>query len=284
MANSSKITANRYNCSEALIVPVYENDLLTGEEGQMMYMSGQMKYYSSGAWINVKQKRLDGSSSEKAASSATSLKNTLQGNAINGSYWYKFGDGSTRELWTDFSTYTPYVFVMVTRIWNGSQNQYLTTEENVTDLAITPADTAPTRHSKLSDIMMNDIISAGTIRWVIAGNGSTFYRLDNDPEWYSNHGANQSCSYARNFYDAYATPSSTPVWLSPFGNYNSACGGGQDASGQWLSLSGIHVNDNTYFGGYSGASSYRATPPSPYAVGGGSNGQWSRNGYVLLSW
>ena len=281
MANSSKITADRFNCSERLIVPIYESDPLTGEEGQMMYMSGQMKYYTGGQWINVKQKRLDGSSPQKAASSATSLKNTLQGNALNGSYWYKFDDGSTKQLWTDFTTYSPYSFVMVTRIWNGSQNQYLTTEQSVTDLAIVPVDSAPTSHAKISDSDMNHIISNGTIRWVIAGNGSTFYRLDDDPVWYSNHGAAQTCSYDRGFYDGISTPSSTPNWLTSGFTYQS-CGGIN--LGVWASLSGIHTNDGVYFGCYSGSWSGRATPPSPYGVGGASNNQWSQNGYVLLSW
>lgn len=220
-------------------------------------------------------------STSNPAESATSLKADLGVFAVNGSYWYKFQDGGIRQLWTDFTTYAPYSFVMVTRIWSGSQNQYLTTEENVTALSIVPNNAAPTAHSKLSDTYMNQIISNGTIRWVIVGNGSTFYRLDDNPNWYSNHGASQTCNYDRGFYDGIATPSSRPSWTTSGFSYQ-ACGG--IYIGAWGSLSGIHTNDGVYFGGYSGGWSGRATPPSPYGNLGGSNDQWSQNGYVLLSW
>jgi hypothetical protein len=225
---------------------------------------------------------IPGSSIDNPATSASEIK-SIDPYASNGVYWYRFSDGAIRSLWTDFTTYAPYSFVMVNRIWSGSQNQYLTTEENVTDLGIIPSNSAPSRHSKLSDAYMNEIISPNTIRWAIVGNGSTFYRLDDSPQWYSNHGASQSCSYDRGFYSGYATPSSSPSWQTSFGAYQ-ACGGALDVSSAWLSLTGIHINDGVYFGGYSGGSGFRLTPPSPYSVGGVSNDQWSQNGYVLLSW
>lgn len=224
----------------------------------------------------------DGSSASSAATSATSLRATLGVNAVNGSYWYRFSDGQTRQLWTDFTTYSSFSFVMVTRIWSGSQNQYLTTEENVTDLAIVPNNTAPTRHAKLSDAYMNEIILPNSIRWAIVGNGSTFYRLDDSPQWFSNHGSSQSCGYNTGFYSGYATPNSNPNWIT--NGSLQACGGSLDAGGAWLSLTGIHVPDGVYFGGYSGGSGARLSPPSPYSVGGTANDQWSQNGYVLLNW
>ena len=49
-----------------------------------------------------------------------------------------------------------------------------------------------------------------------------------------------------------------------------------------MTLSGIHVNDNSYPGGYAGGSSAQGNTASPYLNGGGTG--WSRNGYVLMSW
>jgi hypothetical protein len=269
-----------------LQLPVYTTATLpsTGNSaGDVVYDSTvkAIRVWNGSAWTAASG-GADGSSSSSAATSATSLRTTLGVNAVNGSYWYKFSDGQTRQLWTDFTTYSNFSFVMVTRIFSGSQNQYLTTEENVTDLAIVPSNTAPTRHSKLSDIYMNEIIAVNSIRWAIVGNGSTFYRLDDDPQWYSNHGGAQTCSYNRGFYNGYATPNNNPNWIGN-GTYQ-ACGGSYDSGGSWLTLTGIHINDGTYFGGYSGGSGARLTPPSPYGVGGTANDNWSQNGYVLLNW
>ena len=284
---SSKITAGRIDASEALIVPIYDDTPLVGEEGFMVYAEGQMKYYSGGVWANVKERRLDGSTPEKAAVSGAQLKNTLGGNAVNGAYYYRMEDNSTLQLWTDFTSYPPYVFVMSNRLTATTQTQYLTTEDNVADLAIDPNDTTPTRNSKMSDSNMNHIIRAGTIRWNIAGAYGIFLKYDDDPEgeWYSNFGSSQSCGYTNGFWDSYATPSGTPVWNTTFANHQGACGAGKDDNNAWLVLSGIHTNDNTYFGGYTGASSYRASVGSPYITNGQtSNSQWDQPGYVLLSW
>lgn len=281
MSTSSKLTATNVNISSGLMLPIFETNPGDGSDGEIAYIDGQLKYNIGGEWLYILDKNADGSTSEKAADSATALKATLGGSGVNGSYWYKFNDGTTRQLWTDFTTYAPYNFVMVTRIWNGSQNQYLTTEENVSQLANVPANSPPTAHAKLSDAHMNYIINPGTVRWAIVGNGSTFYRLDDNPQWYSNHGAAQTCSYDRGFYDGIATPSSTPSWTTSGFTWQ-ACGGIN--LGVWGSLTGIHTNDNVYFGGYSGGWSGRATPPSPYGGLGGGNDQWSQNGYVLLNW
>lgn len=273
--------------SSGLKLPFFTNsNRPTGSLGLIIYNSEEerVEIFDGTEWISLGSSgKLDGSSPEKAALSASTLKQDLGASATNGSYWYRFNDGQTRQLWTDFTTYPNFSFVMVTRIWSGSQNQYLTGEENVTDLAITPSNSAPSRHAKLSDAYMNDIIVPGTIRWAIVGNGSIFYRLDDNPQWYSNHGASQSCSYNRGFYDAYATPNTNPSWNTSFGIYQ-ACGGAYDSSNNWLSLTGIHINDGVYFGGYSGGSGFRLTPPSPYSVGGTANNSWSQNGYVLLNW
>jgi len=284
---SSKITANRVNANEALIMPVYDTTPLVGEEAFMVYAEGQMKYYSGGVWSNVKNRRLDGETPEKAAVNATQLKATLGASAVNGSYYYRMEDNTTVQLWTDFTTFPPYVFVMANRITATTQTQYLTTADNVADLALEPNDTSPTQNAKMNDDNMNTIIQAGTIRWTMAGAYQIFYKFDDDPngEFASNFGSSASCSYNTNFYDSYATPQSSPIWKTDFSNYIGACGGGYDNTGAWMVLSGIHTNDNTYFGGYTGSSAFRSTVPSPYITNGNTaNSQWSQPGYVLLSW
>lgn len=91
-----------------------------------------------------------------------------------------------------------------------------------------------------------------------------------------------TCTYSRGFYSAYATPASSPQWDTTWDTQYESCGGLHD--GAWLSLTGIHINDGNYFGGYSGANSARATPPGIYGGLGGSNSQWSMHGWVLLQW
>lgn len=279
---SSRFQSDRINSSEALSVPVYESDLLDGEDGEMMYIEGQMKYYYNGSWQNIKVKRRDGSSAASAALDATSLKQTLGANAVNGSYWYQFNDGTQTQLWTDFNSFAPYNFVMVQRTWNGSTDQRLTGSLNVTDLALNPNDTAPTQVAKLSDINQRDIAGSGTVRWVISGAGMMFYKFSGSVEWYSDFGVTGCCSCSvPSFYDGYATPSGTPNWQAGI-IHNGGCGGGQNNAGGWLTLSGIHTNDSNYKGGYNGNSTGVASTISPYLCGGGTG--WTLNGYVLMSW
>lgn len=91
-------------------------------------------------------------------------KEVLGSQAVNGEYWYIFPSGP-KKLWTDFTSYAPLVFVMVTRIKNDSQDQYKTEEVGAVDLARTPSrDSPPERMAKLSDDDMNHIITAGTAR------------------------------------------------------------------------------------------------------------------------
>jgi hypothetical protein len=241
-------------------------------------------YAIDGVAINATPNELDGSRPERAATSASALKTVLAttGRAKNGSYWYKFSDGAVYELWTDFETYAPLNFVMVTRVNNGSQDQWKSSGINESDLMLQPNTTNASRVSKLPDTYMNEMVSANSIRWAIMGNGSTFYRLDDNPKWYSNHGQASTCTYTHGFYSAYATPASSPQWDTTFDTQYEACGGLHD--GEWLTLTGIHTNDGTYFGGYSGANSARATPPGIYGGLGGSNNQWSMHGWVLLQW
>ena len=221
------------------------------------------------------------------ATSASALKTALATNAVNDAYWYVFDDGTKRMLWTDFETYPRYAFVMVTRIYSGSQEQYQTGGLNTDDLRIPPNNSPATRVSKLEDTYMQEIATDNgpnqTVRWALVGNGSSFYRLDNNPLFYSNHGQSQTCSYSHGMYSAYASPNNNPIWDTTFRSDRESCGGVQD-DGAWMSLTGIHTNDGTYYGGYSGSNSSRVSPPSPYGGLGGSNDQWSMNGWVLMSW
>jgi hypothetical protein len=249
-----------------------------------MPMIGTFAAGSARGFGQFARRFVPGLSAGSPAANASAIK-SADPNITNGAYYYQFNDG-VRQLYTDFTSFSNYPMVMVTRISPNDQNQYLTTENNVADLATTPNNTTPSRSAKISDAAMNEIIIPNSIRWVIVGPGHSFYRLDDSPQWYSNHGANQSCGYDRGFHDAYATPSNTPSWYTRaggfFGAYD-ACGGVYTNENTWMSLSGIHINDGVYFGGYSGESSRRGSTPSPYQTTG-SNSSWSQGGYVFLNW
>jgi hypothetical protein len=232
--------------------------------------------YINGAWVTIGG--TPGSQSNPATS-ATQLKNA--GITTNGVYYYTLSSG-TVPLYTDFTSFTSYPMVLVTRLSPNDQNQYLTTSNNQSDLAAAPTDSTPSRSAKISDADMNTIIVPNTIRWAIVASWNTFYRLPDSVAWYSNFGQSQSCSYATSLENAYATPSNSPSWQN-FGGYTGACGGGYDSSNNWLSLTGIHIGDGVYMGGYSGSSGARGSTVSPYLTTS-SNGSWSQGGYVLLSW
>ena len=222
----------------------------------------------------------DGSTSLKAAYSATQLKEA--GISTNGAYWYKFADGN-RQLWTDFTTYPNYPMVLVTRISSADQLQYLVAENQVGDL-VTCNTTAPTRSAKISDAAMNQIIKSSSIKWVMIGQKDVFYRM-NGALWFSNFNQAQTCTPQMPTYNAYATPNNTPTWRTDYIVYtNGSCGGMRDNTDAWLLITGMHNADNTYFGGYSGASTYRGTSPAGYTVATYADSLWSCSGYVFLSW
>lgn len=221
----------------------------------------------------------DGSSSSRPARSASAL--AKAGISENGAYWYQFEDGTVAQLWTDFTAYTNFNFVLVTRLSASDQLQYLTSANNIGDLT-TATTSAPSRSAKISDTNMNQIIKENGIRWAVVGQYSTFF-LMNDV-WTSNFGSYQTCSYTTSYYKAFATPDNVPNWQYNWSGYKGACGGGYDMSGNWLTLTGIHTGDNTYNGGYTGASSYRGTPPAMYITSSNGNSSWSTPGYVFLAW
>jgi hypothetical protein len=217
---------------------------------------------------------------DNPAPSATALK--ASGVSTNDSYWYSFSGGVTRELYTDLTTYSNYPMVLATNLSSADHNQYFTTENNQGDLATVPSNgVAPSRSAKLSDSQLNEIIVANTIRWVIVGQYAVFYRMNDS--WTSNFGTPATCT-PTSYYQNYATPSNIPTWKN-FSAYAGGCGGGYDELGaNWLVLSGIHVNDPTYKGGYTGNSSQRASAPSQYTTGTYGNDLWNVPGYVFLSW
>lgn len=218
---------------------------------------------------------------ENPATSATALKES--GVSTNGAYWYSFSGGVTRQLYTDLTTYSNYPMVLVTNLSSADHNQYLTTENNQGDLATVPVNgVAPSRSAKISDSQLNEIIVTNTIRWVIVGQYAQFYRMNDS--WISNFGAPGDCGSGGASYQGYAIPSNTPTWKN-FSNYAGGCGGGYDELGaNWLLLSGIHANDPTYKGGYTGSSSQRGSAPSQYTTGTYGNDSWGVPGYVFLSW
>lgn len=221
----------------------------------------------------------DGSTSALAAPSASAL--AKAGITQNGAYWYKFADGTTAQLWTDFTTFPNFNFVLVNRLSAADQLQYLTTANNIGDLT-TATTTAPSRSAKISDTNMNQMILENGVRWAIVGQFSTFFLMNDN--WTSNFGSNASCSYSTAYYKSFATPSNNPTWISYWGIYKGGCGGGYDINSLWLTLTGIHINDGTYMGGYTGASPYRGTPPANYITSTNGNGLWSTPGYVFLAW
>lgn len=238
---------------------------------------GAVEAYASNSWVVIGAQL---GTQNNPATSATQLKNA--GITTNGVYYYTLSSG-TVPLYTDFTSFTSYPMVLVTRLSPNDQNQYLTTANNASDLAAAPADSTPSRSAKISDADMNTIIVANTIRWVIVAQRQIFEKLPDSVAWYSNFGQSQSCSYTTSLISQFATPSNTPSWQN-FGSYIGACGAGQDSSGQWLTLSGIHINDGVYMGGYSGASAYRGTASSPYLTTSNNDSSWTQGGYVLLSW
>lgn len=238
-------------------------------------------------WIQVALGS-DGSSIQAAANSASELKQTLiarDGIATNGRYWYNLPSGTAR-LWTDFTTYAPYNFVMITVLGYNDHNHYQNGNYNQAVLEAMVPNNAPSASSgKLSDTDINHIFQPGSIRWVIVGPNQSFYRIDDQPQWYSDHGAAASCSYSRGFYNGYAIPSGTPNWRTDYNSSYEACGGLYSPT-NWIVLSGIHVNDSNYKGGYSGGASEGTNDPvSPYqSPGYASDFTWNYPGYVLASW
>lgn len=251
---------------------------VTPTNGMMRYntTSNAIEAYINGSWVNIAGQI---GTQSNPATSATQIKNS--GITTNGVYYYTMSSGVV-PLYTDFSSFSNYPMVLVTRLSPNDPNQYLTTANNANDLAAAPNDTTPSRSAKISDADMNTIIVANTIRWVIVASWTAFYRLPDSTAWYSNFGLPANCSYNTGLQNAYATPSNTPNWTS-FGPYPGGCGGGQDTGGNWLTLSGIHTNDSNYNGGYSGASASRGSTASPYLTTT-SNNSWGQGGYVLLSW
>lgn len=235
--------------------------------GGIWKLSDQQQEMGAGTWFNPP------GTIGNPATSATQIRNS--GNTTNGVYYYALQSG-TVPLWTDFNTWSNYSFVLVTRFSSADTLQYLTTANQQADL-VSATTTAPSRSAKISDTDMNHIIVANTVKWVVASNKQIFYR--HNDSWTSNFGQAGSCSYTTAYYSSYATPSNSPSWAS-FGALAGACGGGQ--SNEWLILTGIHTNDNSYKGTYIGSGAQLSTAPAQYTTG--SNTGWSNPGYAFLSW
>lgn len=213
--------------------------------------------------------------------SASSLK--ASGVSTNGSYSY-FINNKIVTLWTDFETFPDHPMVLVQRINSSSFDHNSPNEFNISDLS-SATTTAPSRTAKLSDTDINIINATGKIRWHVLASAQIFYQIQGN--WISNSGdvagVFNTCSYANNSYSGYATPSNNPNWQPSFGSYNGGCGGGQDASGNWMILSGIgNANSPSYSGGYVGPSTFISSAPSEYVTSTSTG--WSMPGYVFLEW
>lgn len=213
--------------------------------------------------------------SQNPASSATAIRNS--GNTTNGAYWYQIPGGSLVRLYTDFTAFSNYSFVLVNRFSSADNLQYLTTANFAEDLFVADT-TAPSRSAKISDSDYNIITQLDTVKWVIGANKQIFYR--HNDSWTSNFGVASSCGYTTAYFSSLATPSNNPSWAN-FSANQGACGGGQ-GSGDWAILTGIHVNDNTYKGTYVGGSAFNSTAPASYTTSTSSG--WGMPGYAFLSW
>jgi len=231
---------------------------------------------------------LDGSTSALAAPNPQHIYDN--GTTSNGAYWYKLPSGNV-QLWTDFTTYSNFPMVLVTRMSVNDGKQYMTGANYQTDLTVANT-TAPTRSAKISDADIRYIMdqSASKIRWVIVAEADCFYRMSSGgASWTSDFGISANCSYGRGHYNAYATPSNTPTWRTADIRHANcgACGSiqqGNSSGWNWLVISGIHHSGESHYGGYTGASSYRGTTPSAYLTTTAGNSQWTQPGYVFLSW
>jgi hypothetical protein len=169
--------------------------------------------------------------------------------------------------------------VLINRLSSNDNLQYYTSSNNPEDLSLAST-SAPSRSAKLSDTEISEITVDGAIRWVIGANKQIFYRSAGG--WTSNFGAAASCNYTTPYYSGYATPSDSPTWDNTFGSYSGGCGGGQDDSGAWLVLSGIHTSDSNYYGAYVGPSTTLSDAPSQYVTSTASG--WGQPGYIFLEW
>ena len=99
-------------------------------------------------------------------------------------------------------------WTLVTLIKSDKSDQWNPDALHPEDLAAFT--TSPSRVSKLSDDEINALLGKGGTRWVTSGNERSFYRMSDRP-WYSNHSEKNSCSYKRDFYDAWAEAAAKPV-------------------------------------------------------------------------
>ena len=162
----------------------------------------------------------------------------------------------------------------------NDQEHFTTAAHNVPDLAAAANTGDIGRSAKLPDSYIGSLAVPGTVRWVIVAQWGVYYRMKHCG-WESDFGDFQSCN-ANDMYSGVSEPGASPQWHVDV-ERNGACGGLQ-YGGSWCPLSGIHNNDDTYMGGYTGACSLRKRAPSKYVASDedAGDGQWHQPGFVFV--
>jgi hypothetical protein len=101
--NSSKLTAANVNMSSGLVLPVYNMDPGDGNDAEIIYSNGQLKYYSSDdkAWKYIVTTVKDGLTSATAVDKSTDIL-TVNPSAPTGWYWININN-TPQQYWVDNS-------------------------------------------------------------------------------------------------------------------------------------------------------------------------------------
>jgi len=102
-AISSKLTAANVTMSSGLILPVYSSDPGDGNNAEIIYSNGQLKYYSATdkAWKYIVTAVKDGLTSATAVDKSTDIL-TVNPSAPTGWYWIKVNN-TPQQYWVDNS-------------------------------------------------------------------------------------------------------------------------------------------------------------------------------------
>lgn len=159
-SNSSKLTVGNINISSGLILPVYDTNPGDGTNSEIAYVGGQLKFYLDGKWTYILDKKNDGSTADRAATSASQLRTVLGAAAVDGNYWYKpTGQATAIQLYTNFTNApSGKGYVLVAR-GRESTDWWNTNGQNTSALTSSSLDTN-TPIAVLSNSFVNSLIGS----------------------------------------------------------------------------------------------------------------------------